>query len=195
LLTKYSDMASTSDIRNGMCIDMNGDPYQVMEFLHVKPGKGAAFVRTKLRNLNNGRVLENTFPAGSKLTEVRIETREYQYLYTDGEAFHFMNNDDYNQVEIQKDLINAPDFLKEGMNCKVIFHADEDRPLSVELPLTYTYEITYTEPGIKGNTATNTLKPATIDTGAEIRVPLFIENGEKVVVNIEDKTYRERSKD
>ena len=124
-----------------MCIDMNGDPYQVMEFLHVKPGKGAAFVRTKLRNLNNGRVLENTFPAGSKLTEVRIETREYQYLYTDGEAFHFMNNDDYNQVEIQKDLINAPNFLKEGMNCKVMFHADEDRPLSVELPLTYTYEI------------------------------------------------------
>jgi len=106
-----------------------------------------------------------------------------------------MNNDDYNQVEIQKDLINAPNFLKEGMNCKVMFHADEDRPLSVELPLTYTYEITYTEPGIKGNTATNTLKPATIDTGAEIRVPLFIENGEKIVVNIEDKTYRERSKD
>ena len=134
-------------------------------------------------------------PCGNKTDRGADRTREYQYLYTDGEAFHFMNNDDYNQVEIQKDLINAPDFLKEGMNCKVFFHADEDRPLSVELPLTYTYEITYTEPGIKGNTATNTLKPATIDTGAEIRVPLFIENGEKIVVNIEDKTYRERSKD
>jgi elongation factor P len=188
-------MASTSDIRNGMCLELNGDPYTVMEFLHVKPGKGAAFVRTKLRNLNNGRVLENTFPAGAKLTEVRIETREYQYLYNDGERFHFMNNDDYNQIEIQDTLIDAPAFLKEGMNCKVIFHADEERPLSVELPSTYSYEITYTEPGIKGNTATNAMKPATIDTGAEVRVPLFIENGEKIVVNILEGTYRERSKE
>lgn len=188
-------MASTSDIRNGMCIDLNGEPYKIVEFLHVKPGKGSAFVRTKLRNLNNGRVLENTFPAGAKITEVRIEVREYQYLYNDGAAFHFMNNDDFTQIEIQEGLIDAPAFLKEGMNCKVIFHADEDRPLSVELPATYVYEITYTEPGIKGNTATNTLKPATIDTGAEVRVPLFIENGEKIVVNIQEASYRERAKE
>jgi elongation factor P len=178
-----------------MCINHNNDPYQILEFLHVKPGKGAAFVRTKMRNLNNGRVLEHTFPTSAKLDEVRIETREYQYLYNDGSAYHFMNNEDFNQVEMRKDLINAPDFLKEGMNCKVLFHADEDRPLSVELPSTAVYEITYTEPGIKGNTATNTLKPATIDTGVEIRVPLFIEQGEKVVVNTEDGSYRERSKE
>ncbi len=187
-------MANVSDIRNGMCIELNGEPFQIMEFLHVKPGKGNAFVRTKMRNLNNGRVLEHTFPGSAKLSEVRIEIREYQYLYNDGEGYHFMNNEDFNQVQMAKVLINAPDFLKEGMNCKVLFHADEDRALSVELPATAIYEITYTEPGLKGNTATNTLKPATLDTGAEIRVPLFIEQGEMVVVNTEDGSYRERAK-
>jgi len=187
-------MANVSDIRNGICIDHNGDPFQVIEFLHVKPGKGNAFVRTKLRNLNTGRVLDHTFPGSAKIIEIRVEMREYQYLYSDGEVFHFMNNEDFTQVEMPIALINAPALLKEAMNCKVLFHADEDRPLSVELPSTWTYEITYTEPGMKGNTATNTLKPATIDTGAEIRVPLFIEQGEKVVVNTEDGTYRERAK-
>ena len=105
-----------------------------------------------------------------------------------------MNNEDYTQVEMPVALINAPSLLKEAMNCKVLFHADEDRPLSVELPATWVYEVTYTEPGMKGNTATNTLKPATVDTGAEVRVPLFIEQGEKIVLNTEDGTYRERAK-
>jgi len=187
-------MASTADIRNGLCIDHDGHPFQIIEFLHVKPGKGAAFVRTKMRNLNNGRVLEHTFPSGAKLTEIRVETRDYQYLYKDGEGFHFMNNDDFNQVVLPEAVINAPQFLKEGMNCMVVFHADEERPLSCDLPTTVTLEITYTEPGLKGNTATNASKPATVETGAEIRVPLFIEQGERIVINTLDGSYRERAK-
>jgi elongation factor P len=188
-------MASTSDIRNGLCIEHNGEPFQVIEFLHVKPGKGNAFVRTKMRNLNNGRVLEHTFPAGAKLTDIRIENRRYQFLYKDGEGYNFMNQDDYNQISIQEALINAPQFLKDGMECIVLFHADEDRPLAVEVPSTVVLEITYSEPGIKGNTATNATKVAVLETGAEVRVPLFIETGERIVINTEDGTYKERAKE
>lgn len=187
-------MASTSEIRNGLCIDMNGEPFQFIEFLHVKPGKGAAFVRSRLRNLNNGRVLEHTFPAGAKIDIIRIENRTYQYLYNDGEGYHFMNTEDFNQITLQKDLINSPQFLKEGMEVSVLFHASEERPLSCELPATVILEVTYSEPGIKGNTATNTLKPATLETGAEVRVPLFIDSGEKIVVNTVDGSYKERAK-
>jgi len=187
-------MADTSDIRNGLCINLNNAPYQIIEFLHVKPGKGNAFVRTKLRNLDNGRVLENTFPAGQKIEEIRVENRTYQFLYNDPSGFHFMNMDDYNQITINKDLINAPDFLKEGMECQVLFHADEERPLVVELPQKVTVEVTYTEPGVKGDTATNTLKPATIETGGEIRVPLFINQGDLVVVDTASGEYKERAK-
>jgi len=188
-------MASTSDIRNGLCINYNGDPYSIIEFLHVKPGKGAAFVRTKMRNLNTGRVLEHTFPAGNKIEEIRVETRSYQFLYNDPEGFHFMNNDNYEQIMIPKELINAPQFLLDGMECKVVFHADEERPLSVELPSSVSLAITYSEPGIKGNTATNATKPATLETGAEIRVPLFIEQGERIVVDTASGSYKERAKD
>lgn len=190
----FYQMADTSDIRNGLCLNLNGAPYQVKEFLHVKPGKGNAFVRTKLRNLDTGRVFEHTFPAGTKIEEVRIENRNYQFLYNDPTGYHFMNMDDYNQISIEKKLINAPDFLKEGMECQVLFHADEERPLVVELPQKVTAEITYTEPGVKGDTATNTLKPATIETGAEVRVPLFINQGDKIVVDTSTGEYRERAK-
>lgn len=188
-------MASTSDIKNGMCIQHNSAPWQIIEFLHVKPGKGAAFVRTKMRNLNDGRVLEHTFPSGAKLEQIRIEVRRYQYLYNDGEMFNFMNMDTFEQIGIAGAVINAPQFLKDGMECMVIFHADEDRPLSVELPTTVVLEVTYTEPGLKGNTATNAMKPATVETGAEIRVPLFIDQGEKIVVNTADGSYKERAKE
>ncbi len=187
-------MADTSDIRNGLCITFNGAPHQIIEFLHVKPGKGPAFVRTKLRNLDTGRVIDNTFPSGSKLEIIRIENRNYQYLYEDPSGWHFMNMDDFNQITIPKELINAPQFLKEGMECQVLFHADEDRPLVCELPQKVALEITYTEPGIKGDTATNTLKPATVETGAEIRVPLFISQGEKVVIDTASGDYKERYK-
>jgi len=187
-------MASTSEFRNGLCLKFNNDIYQVVEFLHVKPGKGAAFVRTKMRNLNDGRVLEHTFPSGTKLDDIKIEFRTYQYLYNDPDGYHFMNMDSYEQIPMPKEVINAPQFLKDGMECMVMFHADEDRPLSVELPATVTLEVTYTEPGMRGNTATNTLKPATVEGGTEIRVPLFIENGERIVINTAEGTYKERAK-
>ncbi|MEQ9261666.1 MAG: elongation factor P [Owenweeksia sp.] len=188
-------MASTSDIRNGLCINFNGAPYQIIEFLHVKPGKGPAFVRTKIRNLDTGRVLDNTFPSGAKIEEIRVENRTYQFLYNDPTGYHFMNMDDYNQITILKELINAPEFLLEGMECQVLFHADEERPMVCELPQKVTMEITYTEPGIKGDTATNTLKPATVETGAEVRVPLFINQGDKIVVDSASGEYKERAKE
>lgn len=188
-------MADTSDIRNGLCITYNNAPHQILEFLHVKPGKGAAFVRTKMRNLDTGRVLEHTFPSGSKIEEIRIENRTYQFLYQDPTGYHFMNMEDFNQITIPKELINAPQFLKEGMECQVLFHADEERPLVCELPQKITLEITYTEPGVKGDTATNTLKPATVETDTEIRVPLFVNQGDKVVVDTATGEYKERAKE
>ena len=187
-------MATTADIKNGLCIQHNHAPYQIIEFLHVKPGKGNAFVRTKMRNLNDGRVLEHTFPSGTKLDVVRMEYRNYQYMYNDVDGYNFMNMETYEQITLQKSVINAPQFIKDGMECIILWHADEDRPVSCEIPVTVVLEITYTEPGMKGNTATNTLKPATVETGAEIRVPLFMEIGEKIVVNTADGTYKERAK-
>ena len=187
-------MASTSDIKNGLCIHFNHAPYQIVEFLHVKPGKGAAFVRTKLRNLNDGRILEHTFPSGAKLDDISIEYRTYQFLYNDPNGYHFMNIKTFEQVEMPKEVINAPEFLKDGMECMVLFHADEDKALRVELPSTVSLEVKYTEPGIKGNTATNAMKLATLETGNEIKVPLFIVTGEKIIVNTSDGSYKERAK-
>lgn len=188
-------MATTSDIRNGMCIDYNGEPFQIIEFLHVKPGKGAAFVRTKLRNLNTGRVLDNTFPISAKIKQIRIENRTYQYLYNDGQDYHLMNTDNYEQITLKKELINAPEFLVDGMMVNVLFHADENRPLSCELPATVALTVTYTEPAVKGNTSTNATKAATVETGTEVKVPLFINEGEKIVINTVDGSYKERSKE
>jgi elongation factor P len=188
-------MASTSDIRNGLCIEFNGEPFQIVEFLHVKPGKGPAFVRTKMRNLNTGRILDNTFPSGQKLKDIRIENRTYQFLYADADGCHLMNMDTYEQIQMKKEMINAPQFLKDGMELSVLFHADEDRPLSCELPATVTVTVTYTEPAVKGNTSTNATKSATVETGAEVRVPLFINEGEKIIINTVDGSYKERSKE
>ncbi|MBW7867984.1 MAG: elongation factor P [Brumimicrobium sp.] len=187
-------MATTADIRNGLCIRHNGKLYTIIEFLHVKPGKGPAFVRTKMRDIETGRVLDNTFSAGHKIEEVRIEKRQYQYLYEEGEGYHFMNTENYEQVLIPSKLIDSPEYLREGMMCDITFHAEEETPLVVELPTYIEAEITYTEPGIKGDTATNAMKPATIDTGAEIRVPLFITTGEKIKVDTRKGEYVERVK-
>lgn len=187
-------MATTSDIRNGLCIAYNGGLWQIVEFLHVKPGKGPAFVRTKLKNLENGKIVDNTFNAGVKIEPVRIETRNYQYLYNDDQGYHFMNAETYEQIAVQKHLINAPQFLKDGIVCQVMFHAEEENVLSVELPSHIEAEITYTEPGIKGDTATNTLKPATIDTGVEVRVPLFCDTGSWIKVDTRTGEYTERIK-
>ena len=176
-------MASTSDIRNGMCIEHNHDIFQIVEFLHVKPGKGAAFVRTKLKSLTTGRVLDNTFPAGHKITEVRVERRKFQFLYKDDMGYHFMNNETYDQVALEEKLLPRADLIKEGMNIEILYHAAKEIPLTVEMPQYVILEITYTEPGLKGDTATNTLKPAKVETGAEVRVPLFINQGDKIKVD------------
>ena len=185
-------MASTADFKNGLCIKYNGDLYTITEFQHVKPGKGPAFVRTKLKNIKTGKVIDNTFSAGVKIDTVRIENRDYQFLYKDDLGYHFMNQQSYEQVTLEEHLINAPEFLKEGNTANILFFADEELPISCELPPFVELEITYTEPGIKGDTATNTLKPATLETGATVNVPLFIENGETIKVDTRSGAYSER---
>lgn len=188
-------MASTSDIRKGLCIRYNHDIYKIVEFLHVKPGKGPAFVRTKLKSVTTGKVIDNTFSAGHKIEDVRVETRSYQYLYPEGDTFHFMNTDDYNQIALQKDALDAPDLLKEGEVVTIIFNAEDNMPLSVEMPASVILEVTHTEPGVKGNTATNATKPATVETGARINVPLFINEGDKIKIDTEKGAYLERAKE
>ncbi len=191
---KNQFMASTSDIRNGMCINFNSDIYQVVEFLHVKPGKGAAFVRTKLKSVTTGRVLENTFPSGAKLDEVRVEHREYQFLYKEDDQYMFMNNETYEQVAIPEAIINAPEFLEEGMIVKIAVRAEDELPLTCTLPATVVVEVIYAEPGIKGDTATNTLRPCTVSTGAKVMIPLFVNIGDKIKVNTDTGDYMERVK-
>lgn len=188
-------MATTADIRKGLCINWNNDTWKIVDFQHVKPGKGPAFVRTKLKSISSGKVVDNTFPAGHKIDDVRVETRQYQYLYDDENGFHFMNNDDFTQVYLNKNMIENPQFMKAGDDVTIMFRADDETPLSAELPQFVIMEITYTEPGIKGDTATNATKPATTETGAEIRVPLFINEGDRVKVNTEDGSYMERMKE
>ncbi|MEQ8703585.1 MAG: elongation factor P [Phaeodactylibacter sp.] len=187
-------MATTSDIRKGMCIDFNNDIFTIIEFQHVKPGKGAAFVRTKIKSLTSGKVLDNTFSAGHKVDEVRVERRKFQYLYSDDMGYHFMNNETYEQVALDDKLVENAGFLKEGMEIDIIYHADREVPLTMEMPQYIVLEVTYTEPGVKGDTATNTLKPATVETGAEVRVPLFINQGDKVKIETETGAYMERVK-
>ncbi len=187
-------MASTADFKNGMCIDMDGQYYYITEFLHVKPGKGPAFVRTKLKNVTTGRTLDKTWNSGVKVDEVRIERRPYQFLYQDDMGYNFMNNETFEQVSIAKDNITGVDFLKEGDIAEVVIHADSETILFAELPPHVILQVTYTEPGLKGDTATNATKPATLETGAEIRVPLFIEEGEKIKVDTRDRSYVERAK-
>jgi elongation factor P len=187
-------MADTSDIRKGMCIEYNNGIYSIVDFQHVKPGKGAAFVRTKLKNVEDGRVIDNTFPSGHKLNEVRIERRNFQFLYADDTGYHFMNQETFEQVAIMKEMIENPDLLKESMEVDMLYHAEKEIPLTVEMPQYVILEVTYTEPGVKGDTATNTLKPATVETGAEVRVPLFINEGDKVKIDTSNGAYMERVK-
>ncbi len=188
-------MASTSDIRKGLCIRYNNDIYKVTEFLHVKPGKGPAFVRTKLKSLTSGKVLDNTFSAGHKIDDVRVETRSYQFLYADGDTYHFMNTDDYNQIALPESALDAPGLLKEGEIVTIVFNTEDAMPLSVEMPASVILEVTYTEPGVKGNTATNATKPAKVETGAEVNVPLFINEGDKIKIDTEKCAYLERVKE
>ena len=187
-------MATTADIRNGMCIDLDGQYFFIVEFLHVKPGKGAAFVRTKLRNVTTGRILDKTFNAGVRIDEVRIERRPFQFLYKDEMGYNFMNTETFEQLAIPGEQIDGVQYLKDGDIVEVQVHAESGTILTAEMPTHVILEITYTEPGLRGDTATNTLKPATVETGAEVRVPLFIETGEKVKIDTRTGTYVERAK-
>ena len=171
----------------------SNDIYTVVEFQHVKPGKGAAFVRTKLKSLTTGRVIDNTFSAGHKIDTVRVERRTYQYLYNDDMGYHLMNMETYNQINLPEASIPAPGLLKEGETVEVLFNAEDETPLQVDMPQYVILEVTYTEPGVKGDTATNTLKPATVESGGEVRVPLFINIGDKVKVDTASGSYMARA--
>lgn len=188
-------MASTSDIKKGLCIKYNSDIFKIVEFLHVKPGKGPAFVRTKLKSLTTGKVIDNTFSAGHKIEDIRVETRKYQFLYKEGESYHFMNTEDYEQISLEENILDNPGLMKEGEIVTISINTEDGMPLSVDMPASVILEVTHTEPGVKGNTATNATKPARVETGARINVPLFINEGDKIKVDSEKGSYLERIKE
>ena len=188
-------MINAQDIKNGTCIRMDGKLYFVIEFLHVKPGKGNTFMRTKLKDVVNGYVLERRFNIGEKLEDVRVERRPYQFLYMEGEDYIFMNTETFDQAPIAKDLITGVNFLKEGMEVEVVSDASTETVLYAELPVKVVLQVTYTEPGLKGDTATNATKPATVETCAEVRVPLFINEGEFIEIDTRDGSYLNRKKE
>lgn len=185
-------MINAQDIKNGTCIRLDGKLYYCIEFLHVKPGKGNTFMRTKLKEVVSGRVLDRRFNIGEKLEDVRVERRPFQFYYNEGDHYHFLNQETWDDVTIDKDLITGVDFLKEGMVIEVVSDASTETVLFAELPVKVELQVTYTEPGIKGDTATNTLKPATVETGAEVRVPLFINTGETIRIDTRTGEYMER---
>jgi elongation factor P len=188
-------MATTAEIRKGLCIEFNDQLFQVVDFQHVKPGKGPAFVRTKLKNLKTGKVIDNTFSVGTKINTVRIERRPYQYLYKDEVGYNFMNAETFEQVSIDANLIENADLMKEGMTLEIMYHADTETPLTVEFPPFIDLEITYTETGERGNTASSTaLKQAVVETGATIMVPLFVNQNDVIRVATRDRSYSERVK-
>ncbi|QCK16219.1 elongation factor P [Mangrovivirga cuniculi] len=187
-------MATTADFRNGLCIEYNNGLYTIVEFQHVKPGKGAAFVRTKLKNIETGKVVENTFNSGVKVTTARIERRPHQFLYQDDMGYHFMDSNTFEQVQLQADLVENADLMKEGQEVEIIYHAETEKPLNMEMPPFIEATVTYTEPGLKGDTATNATKPAELESGATIQVPLFINQDEKIKVDTRTRSYVERVK-
>lgn len=187
-------MATTADIRNGLCINFKHALWTIVEFQHVKPGKGPAFVRTKLKNLSTGKVLDHTIPAGHKIETARVERRSYQFLYKEGDMFVFMNNENYEQVSLEEKLINNPGLLRDGDQVEIVFHAEKEMALTCELPHFVNLAITYTEPGVKGDTATNAMKPATVETGAQINVPLFVNEGDTIKIDTKTNSYVERVK-
>lgn len=188
-------MATTADFRNGLCIEFNNDLYTIVQFQHVKPGKGAAFVRTKLKSLTSGKVLENTFNAGVKVNVARVEHRPHQYLYNDEMGYYFMHQETFEQISISGDLVPNTDLLKAGMEVDIVVHADTENVLTVDLPPFVVLEVSYTEPGVRGDTSsTNSLKQATVETGATIMVPLFVNTGDIIKVDTRDRSYSERVK-
>ena len=187
-------MINAQDIKIGTAIRMDGKLYFCIDFLHVKPGKGNTFMRTKLKDVVDGYVLERRFNIGEKLEDVRVERRPYQYLYKEGEDYIFMNQETFEQFPINRDLITGGEFMKEGDIVDVLSDTSTDTILTAEMPDKTVLEITYCEPGVMGNTATNAMKPATVETGSTVRVPLFINTGEKIVVKTSTGEYVERAK-
>ena len=187
-------MASTSDIKNGLCIEYNGNLYFGTEFQHVKPGKGPAFVRTKLKNVVTGKVIDNTFPSGHKIVTARVEKRCHQFLYKDSSGFHFMDTSTYEQLSLEENQIDFPNYLMDGIEVEISIHTETGDILSCELPQNIESKVIYTEPGVKGDTATNAMKLAKIETGAEIQVPLFINENDKIKIDIRQGKYVERVK-
>ena len=187
-------MMNAQDIKNGTCIRMDGRLYFVIDFLHVKPGKGNTFMRTTLKDVVDGRVLERRFNIGEKLEDVRVERRPYQFLYKEGDNYIFMNQETFEQHPVAHDLINGVDFLLEGMILEVVSDSSTDTILFADMPTKVQMKVTYTEPGLKGDTATNTLKPATVESGATVRVPLFISEGEVIEIDTRDGSYVGRVK-
>jgi elongation factor P len=186
-------MATTADFRTGMTIRLNGDLYTIVEFQHVNPGNWRAFVRTKLKSLKTGKVIENRFRAGEAVEIVRIDTREFQYLYRDGSAYVFMDKETYDQISIESDLIgDGGKFIKEGEGAQILFNGTE--VIGVELPIVVDLKVTQTVPGIKGNTATGGSKPASVESGATVNVPLFINEGDTIRVDTRTGEYIERVK-
>jgi len=187
-------MATTADIKKGLVIEYSHDLFSIVEFQHVKPGKGPAFVRTKLKSLTSGKVIENTFSSGHKIITARVERRKYQYLYRDDLGFHFMDTNSYEQFPLDEKLIDAPQFLKDGEDIEVLIHTEQDRILGAELPQHVALKVVYTEPGVRGDTATNATKSAKLETGTTIQVPLFVNQDEIIKVDTKTGKYVERVK-
>ena len=182
-------MADTSDFRNGLTLVWNNDLWSIIEFQHVKPGKGGAFVRTKLKNVKNGKVVDNTFRAGEKVKTARVERRKCQFLYEDDLGLHFMNTETYEQFSLPVDMVDRRQYIKDGANVDILFHAETEKPLTTEIPTNVELLVQETEPGIKGDTATGATKPATMESGAIVNVPLFINEGDTIRVNTENGSY------
>ncbi|NNE45157.1 MAG: elongation factor P [Rhodothermales bacterium] len=186
-------MASTSDFRNGLAIVWNDDLWTITEFQHVKPGKGGAFVRTKLKNVRTGRTMDNTFRAGEKVETARIERRPHQFLYQDDLGLHFMNADTYEQLQLPAESVPGREFVKEGGMIDILFHAETEAALTTEIPKSVDLAVVETEPGVRGDTATAATKPAKLESGASVNVPLFINEGDVVRVNTETGAYITRA--
>ena len=185
-------MISAGDFRNGITIEYDNNVYQIIEFQHVKPGKGAAFVRTKLKNIKSGGVVEKTFRPTEKCPQARIERKDMQYLYQDGDLYKFMDMETYDQIALNSDVVgDALKFVKENEMCKICSH--NGSVFSVEPPLFVELEITETEPGFKGDTATGASKPATVETGATVAVPLFVNQGDKIKIDTRTGEYLSRA--
>jgi elongation factor P len=188
-------MASTSDIRTGLILKIDGSLYTVIEFGQNKTARAAAKVWAKLKGVDNGRTIEQTWNSGETIFPVRVEKRPYQYLFKDDTGYTFMNTENYEQIVVSPELIDAPQFLKDGQEVSVLINTETDLPMGVELPDKIVLKVTYSEPGLKGDTATKTLKPATVETGATVNVPLFVNEGELIRVNTKNGEYVERVKE